>query len=189
MKIIAGLGNPGLKYRNTRHNAGFMALEVLAGKHGIKIKKKGFSGVYGIGNINGFETLLFEPMTYMNLSGDAVKAVCSFKLKDKKDLLVIADDFNLLLGKLRLRKNGSAGGHNGLKSIAEKIGADFSRLRIGVGAGDAEGDMTDYVLGAFPRTDKAVLNETLEKAAECVEVWIREGAGAAMNIYNEKNKG
>ncbi|RKY42362.1 MAG: aminoacyl-tRNA hydrolase [Candidatus Makaraimicrobium thalassicum] len=201
MKIIVGLGNPGLKYRNTRHNAGFLALGALAKKYRIAIKKRGFSGIYGIGRILQQEVVLFEPLTYMNLSGEAVKAVCSFgqgeglrgKKRSKKDLLVISDDFNLALGRIRLRQKGSSGGHNGLQSTIEKMGPDFFRLRVGVGPAGPGGfeedrhlmDMSAYVLSPFLRGERGVLNEALGKAVGCIETWLTAGIKEAMNRYNK----
>ncbi|MBD3380336.1 MAG: aminoacyl-tRNA hydrolase [Candidatus Omnitrophica bacterium] len=185
MKIIVGLGNPGLRYRHTRHNAGFMAVELLAKKHRMSLKKKGFGGRYAVGRIKGEEVLLFEPMTFMNLSGDALASICSSRLDEENGLLVITDDVDLPLGKIRIRKNGSSGGHNGLRSIIDRIGSDFARLRIGVG--DEKllvTDTADFVLSRFPRKDKGVLNECLEAAAECAETWLSESVEKAMNAYN-----
>lgn len=185
MKIIVGLGNPGLKYRKTRHNAGFLAVGVLAKKHGIPVKKNGFGGKYGIGRIFGEEIILFEPMTYMNLSGEAVASVCASKLEEKQDLLIVSDDIDLPLGSIRLRKGGSSGGHNGLKSVIEQIGSDFTRLRIGVRSEDAlEADAAGYVLGRFPRKQMKVMEEAFKEASECIETWIKSGPVAAMNRFN-----
>ncbi len=184
MKIIVGLGNPGLRYKNTRHNAGFMALAVLSKQYRIPIRKRGFRGKYGIGRVGGKEVVLFEPLTYMNLSGEAVEAICSSKLEKKSDLLVITDDVNLPVGRIRLRQKGSSGGHNGLQSIAGEIGPDFSRLRIGVGREAEIENMSAYVLANFSRSEKAVLNEILPKVAECADVWLKKGIKEAMNRYN-----
>ncbi len=184
MKIIVGLGNPGLKYKNTRHNAGFMVLKVLAKRHHIALRTKGYGGVYGIGRIASHEVMLFEPLTYMNLSGEAVRSVSSAKLKDEQDLLVVGDDVSIPLGTLRLREKGSSGGHNGLKSIIGIIGQDFARLRFGVGSQDVPEDMAAYVLAPFLREEKRSLEETLDKAAECVESWVRHGVKDAMNRFN-----
>jgi len=180
MKIIIGLGNPGLRYKHTRHNAGFLALNVLSKKYALGIKKRGFGGVYGFGRIKGYEVMLFEPLTRMNLSGEAVKAVCSSKLEDKKDLLVISDDFNLPLGSIRLREKGSSGGHNGLESIIEQIGPDFTRLRIGIGSGFEGADASSYVLGRFSRKEKPALNESFTKAVRCIELWLDLGVKDAI---------
>ena len=186
MKIIVGLGNPGLKYRNTRHNAGFLVIKELAEKNGISLRKKAFGGVYGIGRVTAREAMLFEPHTYMNLSGEAVKAVCDRKLEEKEDLLVISDDFNLPLGSVRLREKGSAGGHNGLKSIIDHMGTDFARLRVGVGAATPMEDMSDYVLSSFAKKERPILQEGIVKAVSCVEIWLEEGVRAAMARHNEK---
>ena len=187
MKIIVGLGNPGLRYRKTRHNVGFSVVKTLAKKHGIGIKKKGFSGIYGIGRISGFEVMLFEPMTYMNLSGEAVKAVCTAKLENRRDLLVISDDANLPLGQIRVRQKGSAGGHNGLRSVISYIGEDFSRLRIGVTSSDTEvkGEMSSFVLSGFPRREQTIIKDALIKAAECAETWLDRDIEAVMGLYNK----
>lgn len=184
MKIIVGLGNPGLKYRNTRHNTGFLVLKALSKKYRLPIKKKGFSGVYGVGRILGNEVMLFEPATYMNLSGDAVKSACSSYLDEEKDLLVVTDDFNLPLGDMRLREKGSSGGHNGLESIIERMGQDFTRLRVGIASGEIAGDMSGYVLAPFPRRDRPILAEAVEKAVECIETWLVKGTKEAMARYN-----
>ena len=192
MKIIVGLGNPGLSYRNTRHNAGFLAVKALAKKHGLGIRKRGFKGTYGVGSILKREVILFEPMTYMNLSGEAVNAVCSSKLKHPEDLIVISDDISLPFGEIRLREKGSSGGHNGLQSIIDNMGSDFARLRMGIGSENLPKDVARYVLAPFSRAERTVLGEMLEKSVECVETWLESGIKTAMNICNKgiaaKNK-
>ncbi len=184
MKIIIGLGNPGLRYRNTRHNVGFFVIRTLAKRHGINIRKKGFGGRRGTGRIGGREVMLFEPLTYMNLSGEAVKAVCSSRLGDREDLLVISDDVNLPLGSIRLRQKGSAGGHNGLQSIIDLWGPDFARLRVGIGREGAMADMTGYVLSSFPRGERAALEKAVQAASDCAEIWLKEGVKTAMSSCN-----
>ena len=184
MKIIAGLGNPGLRYRNTRHNAGFLAVKALSKKYRIALRKKGFGGIYGTGRISGEEVMLFEPLTFMNLSGEAVKSASSRKLEAQDDLLVISDDVNLPLGRVRVRGKGSAGGHNGLESIIGSIGQDFARLRIGVGDAPQGADMAAYVLAPFPRRERPILSEAIEKAIEAAEAWLTQGISAAMNRCN-----
>lgn len=184
MKIVAGLGNPGFRYRRTRHNAGYLALKVLSQKYRIGIRKKGFNGIYGLGRIEGQEVMLFEPLTYVNLSGEAVSAVCSSKLDSMDELLVVSDDVNLPLGSIRLRESGSPGGHNGLKSIVDKMGPDFARLRIGIGTDREIPDMSSYVLSPFPRPERGILEEALERAAECVEIWLKTGVKEAMSRCN-----
>ena len=185
MKIIAGLGNPGEKYDGTRHNAGFMVVREIAGKHGISIKKRAYGGVYGFGKILGQELLIFEPHTYMNLSGEAINAICSRHLEKKEDLLVVSDDVVLALGVLRLREKGSSGGHNGLSSIISYLGADFARLRVGVGMEKAVPDMKDYVLSNFRSEEQPILKEVISRAVLCAEEWLVSGAKKAMGIYND----
>jgi PTH1 family peptidyl-tRNA hydrolase len=185
MKIIVGLGNPGFRYRNTRHNAGFMVVKALSKKHHIALKHRAFHGVYGTGLIGGHGVMLFEPRTYMNLSGAAVQAVCDARMRSASDLLVIVDDINLPFGSVRMRGTGSAGGHNGLRSIIEEMGADFARLRLGIKPGhEIEGDLARFVLAPFPRRDKAGLEEMIVKAAACAETWVAEGAGKSMERHN-----
>ncbi|MDD4956974.1 MAG: aminoacyl-tRNA hydrolase [Candidatus Omnitrophica bacterium] len=176
MKIVVGLGNPGLRYRNTRHNAGFMVVEKVAAKHGLKIKKKGFGGAYGAGRVCDAEVMFFEPLTYMNLSGEAVSAVCSAKLEDPKELLVVSDDFNIPFGSIRLRSSGSAGGHNGLRSIIEHMGEGFARLRVGIGSNmPPEGDMSGFVLSRFSKEERGQLDTILDESVEKVELWLKKG--------------
>lgn len=184
MKIIVGLGNPGFRYKNTRHNVGFMVINNIAKKYKLPIKKKGYNGFYAVGNIEGQEVLLFEPMTYMNLSGEAVRSVCASKLENSEDLIVVADDVNIPLGKLRLREKGSSGGHNGLKSIIENADENFTRLRVGVGPEHLVQDLSVYVLGSFSRKERLVLTESIEQASECVITWLKLGTKEAMNTYN-----
>lgn len=185
MKIIVGLGNPGFKYRNTKHNAGFKVLDVLAKRHRLSIKKKGFNGIYGFGRIKGKEVILFKPLTYMNLSGKAVGALCASHLSDKRDLLIISDDLDLPLGDMRLREKGSSGGHNGLQSIIEEIGSEFARLKLGIRIEGPIEDAASYVLSSFPRAARRDLNNFFDEAAECAETWLEKGTKSAMNYYNK----
>jgi len=172
MKIIVGLGNPGFRYRNTRHNVGFLVVQLLAKKHKLTIKKKGFGGLYGIGRIKQQEIMLFKPMTFMNLSGEAVKSIYTSKLEDISDLLIISDDISIPLGTTRIREKGSSGGHNGLKSIIEAIGLEFARLRVGIAPQNQVEDLSKYVLSNFTRREKKELDEILEKTVEDIETWI-----------------
>jgi len=185
MKIIVGLGNPGLRYRNTRHNAGFLAVDVIAKKNRISLRKKGYKGAYGVGRIRGEEVFLFKPYTYMNLSGEAVKSVFSSMAEEMQDLLVISDDVSLPLGQIRLRERGSSGGHNGLESIIEHIGPDFARLKLGVDSmNNTNQDMAAYVLAPFTRCERSEVVRMLEKASDCTETWLALGMKDAMNGYN-----
>ncbi|HNX90744.1 MAG TPA: aminoacyl-tRNA hydrolase [Candidatus Omnitrophota bacterium] len=181
MKIIIGLGNPGLQYRNTRHNVGFMVVEEFAVKYGYKIKNNGFQGLYGIGKVADHEIMLFEPQTFMNLSGEAVKAVFNAKAEGLEDMLVISDDFALPIGTIRMRENGSAGGHNGLKSIIEHIGPEFARLRIGIGSEKMPQDRSVFVLAPFLREESELLEKVFDEAVDCIEVWINEGVKKAIS--------
>ena len=184
MKIIVGLGNPGLRYRNTRHNTGFLVLAALSRKYRLPLRKKGFGGLYAAGAIRGCQVMLFEPMTYMNLSGGAVKAVCSSRLERSGDLIVVSDDVSLPFGGIRLRRQGSSGGHNGLQSIIEHMGQDFTRLRIGIGPAAPEEDLAAYVLARFSRGEKAALGEVIEKAVQALEIWLEADIEKAISRCN-----
>lgn len=171
MKLIIGLGNPGLKYRKTRHNVGFLAVDSFSRKN-KRLNK---------------ETVLLKPQLFMNNSGVAVaKAMRKFRVSGE-DTLVICDDINLALGVIRLRASGSAGGHKGLQSIIDELGAgDFNRLRIGIGV-DKAAVLRDYVLSKFTPGERDTLQEVLDRSAEAIDVWLNDGIEAAMNKYNEKN--
>lgn len=183
MKIIVGLGNPGLRYKNTRHNAGFMVLDVLAKRHRLRFRITAHNSRCAEGRIKGEEVLLMKPQTYMNLSGRAVVSVRDLIGDLNTELLTVTDDIDLPVGKIRLRTGGSAGGHKGIRSISEKVGTDFSRLKLGVCSGEIY-DASKYVLSGFARKDKDVLRTMLLEAADCAESWLTEGPEAAMNAYN-----
>lgn len=189
MKIIVGLGNPGRKYGKTRHNVGFMVASALADKHGIRLNTKAFNSLIGRGKVLGEEVVIALPQTYMNRSGEAVKAVLSRRKAGLCDLLVVCDDVNLSLGIVRIRTGGSAGGHNGLTSIIECLGSDgFTRLRIGIGRDTESANLSGYVLSTFRKTEEAVLDEVVETSVDCCESWTSEGAERAANRYNLKNR-
>lgn len=192
MKIIAGLGNPGFRYRNTRHNAGFRVIDELAKKYRIRVKKKGFHGVYGVGVIAGEEVMLFKPLTFMNLSGEAIEAAISRHLASeasKEDLLVIADDLSLPLGSFRIRKKGSSGGHNGLESIIGRLGEDFTRLKVGIGSENMPEDKASYVLAPFSRKDAAFLGGVISDVLDALETWVSKGALEAISESSRKAAG
>jgi len=173
MKLIVGLGNPGLKYKSTRHNIGFKAVGLLAKKYNIKIDKLQYGAKIGKGFINNHKVILALPQKFMNLSGESVGWIIKNEKINKVDLLVVCDDVNLKYGTLRLRKEGSAGGHNGLKSIIEHLGGgDFARLRVGIGYEGISGDITDFVLGNFTKEENVSLADILDKAVEGCENWI-----------------
>ena len=186
MYIIAGLGNPGKKYEGTRHNIGWQVVDELADKHGIRIIESRFKGLVGKGVIGGEKVLLLKPLTYMNLSGESIgEAVRFYKIDETARLIVISDDISLDVGQLRLRKKGSAGGHNGLKNIIAHLGSEeFMRIRIGVGDKPAGSDLVDYVLGRFSKEEKKILDETRRNAVLAIETIISDGMDKAMNLYN-----
>lgn len=188
MYIIAGLGNPGTKYKGTRHNIGFSVIDQLAKEHNINVDKKQFKGLTGRGVIGGQQVLLLKPLTFMNLSGESIRAAYDFYKPETDQVLVIFDDINLETGQLRIRKKGSAGGHNGVKSIIAHLGTtEFPRIRVGVGE-PAKGEMIDFVLGRFHGDDVAVMKEAVETTSHAVETFLMEGPEAAMNIYNKKKE-
>lgn len=190
MYIIAGLGNPGRKYVNTRHNAGFMTIDRAAKKYDISVRKRKHGGLEGKGVIGGEEVILLKPHTYMNSSGESIRAAVDYYKIDARDkLIVISDDISLDVGALRIRKKGSAGGHNGLKNIILKLGHDeFKRIRIGVGGKPRDYELIDYVLGHFSKEDMEFMDEGIEQAVEALEVIITKGCDAAMNQFNKKGR-
>ena len=189
MQIIVGLGNPGKEYEHTRHNAGFDALDRLADKHGITIKTKKFQALIGDGTINGKRVILMKPQTFMNLSGNAVREIANFYNLTSDDFIVIYDDIDLDVGSIRVRAKGSAGGHNGIKSIIANLGDDkFNRVRVGVGAKKENSDLVDHVLGQMSKTDRKEFEDALDKAVAAVEETLENGIMSAMNKYNEKKK-
>ncbi len=186
MYIIAGLGNPGKKYVGTRHNMGFEALDAVAAKYDIAIKKAKFNALYGEGTIEGEKVVLVKPQTFMNLSGESIREFKSWYKTDDSKIIIIYDDVSLPVGKMRIRPKGSAGGHNGMKSIIYQLGSeDFPRIKIGVGSPDnPDYDLADYVLGKFT---KAEVKELIQKAidtANAVGEIIKNGIEKAMTKYN-----
>ncbi|MBQ2053561.1 MAG: aminoacyl-tRNA hydrolase [Eubacterium sp.] len=185
MKIIVGLGNPGLKYAGTRHNAGFSVLTGISDKYNIPINKKECKALTGHGVIAGEKVVLAMPQTYMNLSGDAVGELVHFYKCTAEDVIVIYDDTDLDVGRLRIRKQGSAGGHNGIKSIIASLGTDvFDRVKVGIGHKPADWDLADYVLGRFMKEELPVMREAVEKATDAVTCIVESGADMAMNHFN-----
>lgn len=184
--LIVGLGNPGQQYASTRHNVGFRAADALAEHIGITIRRVRFHALTGEGSVGGQQALLLKPTTYMNLSGQAVGEAARFYKIPPDHVLVISDDVALPPGKLRLRRNGSAGGHNGLKSIIEYLGSDkFPRLKIGVGGKPhPDCDMADWVLGSFHGQDAIDVEQAVQRAAQAVECLLELGFDQAMNRYN-----
>lgn len=189
MKLIVGLGNPGRKYDKTRHNVGFIITSALVDKHGIRLSTKAFNSLVGKGRILGEDVVIALPQTYMNRSGQAVKALSSRRKIAPADILVICDDVNLSLGVIRIRAGGSAGGHKGLASIIEDLGdSGFARLRVGVGKETEAAHLSGYVLSSFARNETEILKRTVETAVECSERWVKDGAERAANLFNIKNR-
>lgn len=186
MYIIAGLGNPGRQYEHTRHNAGFEAIDRLADKHRISIENKKFQALCGTGVIDGQKVLLLKPQTYMNLSGESIRAACDFyKIDPEQDLVIMYDDISLAPGHLRIRAKGSAGGHNGIKSIIQHLGTqNFLRVKIGVGEKPSEYDLADYVLGHFTKDEWQVMDEAFKKAGDAAAKLLTEELQVVMNEYN-----
>ena len=191
MKLIVGLGNPGREYRETRHNVGFMVVEEIARRHGIGWAA-GPSQIAEtlVGKKFGPEpVMLAKPLTYMNNSGDAVAGLTRYYDIAHEDLFIVVDEAALPFGKMRARAGGSAGGHNGLKSVIERLGTtEFSRLRLGVGRGDGRSDLADYVLATFEKGEQADLETLITKAADAAEMFAAEGIARVMNAYNPDAK-
>ncbi|MFS0874094.1 aminoacyl-tRNA hydrolase [Paenibacillus xylanilyticus] len=170
MKWIVGLGNPGSNYAKTRHNIGFMALDQLANRHGISISQSKCKALIGEGNIGGVKTILIKPMTFMNLSGESVRAYMDFYKVSLEDLIVVYDDMDTEIGKVRLRYQGSAGGHNGIKSIIQHTGTQqFNRVRMGISRPEPGHAIVDYVLSTFMKKEKEALEHTIEQTCDALE--------------------
>jgi len=191
MFVVVGLGNPGKKYENTRHNAGFIMIDALADKYGIKITEKKHKALCGTGVIEGVKVLLVKPETYMNLSGESVGEIMNFyKLDPEEDMLVIYDDISLAPGNIRIRKKGSAGGHNGIKSLIAHTGTqNFMRIKVGVGEKPKDWDLADYVLGHFSEEDKKELDDIKKNVLEAAVLMMQGDVDKAMNDYNAKKQG
>jgi PTH1 family peptidyl-tRNA hydrolase len=187
-KMIVGLGNPGEEYVGTRHNVGFMVVDLLAEKLGIEVRKKSFGGCYGAGELFEKKLILLKPMQYMNRSGQVVVTVAGFYKLTISDLLVITDDMALEPGMIRIRSKGSDGGHNGLADIIEKLGTqEVNRLRVGIGRSGRMTDI-DYVLGKITANERPLLEEAIELSREAAVCWVGSGVEEAMNRFNLKNK-
>jgi PTH1 family peptidyl-tRNA hydrolase len=185
LKAIVGLGNPGVEYHGTRHNVGFDVVDEVARRW--KARLKSWKGVADVVVVREHEALLVKPRTFMNLSGEAVQRIAAFHKIEPSDVLIVVDEVQLPLGRLRLRDSGSAGGHNGLKSVIQHLGTEmFPRLRIGVGRGDPRWDLADHVLSPFGGEERQVVERAVVRAADAVEVFVGEGIGPAMNRFNRE---
>lgn len=187
MKLVVGLGNPTARYDKTRHNVGFEVIDALADKYNITLDTMKHKGMYGKGKIDGQSVILLKPMTFMNLSGESVALVSGYYKVAPEDIIVIYDDINLDVGRLRIREKGSAGGHNGMKNIIAHLGTEeFPRLRIGVGMKPPKMDLADYVLSHFSEEEQALMNQGYDKACEALKLLLLDDIPQAMNQYNGK---
>ncbi len=185
--LIAGLGNPGLEYEKTRHNSGFMALDIFAEKYGIDFSKHKFNAHIGDGVAENKRVLICKPLTYMNNSGEAISKICSFYKIPAEKVIVLSDDIDIGIGRVRIRRKGSAGGHNGLKSIIALLGSEeFIRVKIGVGdRADRQSDLKNHVLGKVSKEDLKEFQNSLDNAALAVGEILKNGVDSAMNIYSK----
>ena len=190
MFIIVGLGNPTLQYEGTRHNVGFDVIDKIAAEYNISVDYRKSRAYIGQGIINGQKVILAKPQTYMNLSGESVRSLVDYyKVDEESELLVIYDDVSLDVGQLRIRKKGSAGGHNGIKSIISHLGTDvFQRIKVGVGEKPKNYDLADYVLGHFSKAEKELMEEGYDCAVNAVSLIVAGEVDTAMNEYNKKIK-
>jgi len=187
LKVIVGLGNPGLRYAHTRHNMGFWVVDLLSQRWGIPLTKHKFGSKIGEGRFFTQQVMLVKPQTFMNRSGEAVGDLVRFYQLDLADLLVIYDDLDLAPGMLRVRAGGSSGGHRGVANIIDHLQASsFPRVRIGIGAPPEHLETADYVLQVIDAADTKILQEACQRAADAVEVWLKEDVFAAMNLYNRR---
>lgn len=186
MFLIVGLGNPGNQYKNTRHNVGFDVIDALAEKYNISVTEKKHKALYGKGVIEGIKVVLAKPQTYMNLSGESVAELLNYyKIDPEEELLVIFDDISLAPGNLRIRKKGSAGGHNGIKNIIALTGTqNFKRIKVGVGEKPKGWDLADYVLGQFSKEERIHVEDAIAKSVEAAKLILQEEVDRAMNEYN-----
>ncbi len=185
LMVIVGLGNPGNKYENTRHNVGFCTIDILSEKYGIKVDRLKHRALVGDGNIKGIRVILVKPQTFMNLSGESVRDIIEWYKLAMDNLIVIYDDVDLPAGTIRIRPSGSSGTHNGMRSVIFQLQSDeFPRIRIGIGKAPEGWDLADYVLSRFSGDDAKVIRQSIERAADAAAAIITDGVTVAMNAYN-----
>jgi peptidyl-tRNA hydrolase, PTH1 family len=185
VKLIVGLGNPGKPYEGTRHNIGFEVIESLANKFSIRLDSAKFKGLYGVGSVNGEKLLLLKPLTYMNLSGESIRAVMDYYQIEKENLVVIYDDLDLPVGRIRLRQKGSAGGHNGIKSTISHLGTqEFNRIRVGIDRPRNGMSISDYVLSRFTKEEQEEMKKVVITCSDAIENWLENPFLQVMNRYN-----
>ncbi|WP_066301957.1 aminoacyl-tRNA hydrolase [Bacillus sp. FJAT-29937] len=186
MKLIVGLGNPGKQYEKTRHNIGFEVIDALSEKFNIPLDQAKFQGVYGVGHVNGEKVYLLKPLTYMNLSGESIVPLMDYFEIDNDELVVIYDDLDLPVGKIRLRQKGSAGGHNGIKSTIAHLGSqEFNRIRVGIDRPPSGMKVPDYVLGRFSKEEQEQMGEVIKRCSDACEEWISKPFLQIMNEFNQ----
>lgn len=189
MYIIAGLGNPGSRYEHTRHNVGFEVIDILADHIGICVDEKKHKALCGRGVLEGQKVILIKPQTFMNLSGESVRAAADFYKVEPENIIVVYDDVSLEPGQLRIRGKGSAGGHNGIKNIIAHLGTqEFPRVKVGVGEKPKQMDLADYVLSRFSKGEQEMMDQAFQEAAQAVSVMVGQGMDAAMNHFNGKKR-
>jgi PTH1 family peptidyl-tRNA hydrolase len=185
VKLVAGLGNPGREYRGTRHNVGFDVVDLVAKRHGLEFEAAPADAVQAKWRTGDEVVLLVKPLSFMNLSGPPIAELARYYRVSLADLLIVSDDVNLPLGRLRMRANGSEGGHNGLRSVAEALGTDdYARLRLGVGRGDARRDLADHVLARFEQDEQPGIEGAIARAADAVDAWTHRSLDTVMNAFN-----
>lgn len=185
MYLIVGLGNPENEYANTRHNMGFDTVNEIAKKNNMKITRSKFKGLYETGIIQGQKVILLKPQTYMNLSGESIKEIVDFYNIKLEEIIIIYDDIDIEKGKIKIRKKGSSGSHNGMKSVIEKLNStEFARVRVGIGQPEFKSDMINYVIGKIPEEEQKILQQGVERAAQAVEEIIKNGIDNTMNKFN-----
>ena len=182
--LIVGLGNPGKKYRRTRHNIGFMTVDSLAEKFGIPLGRVKSDAIVGDGLVNRSSVMLAKPQTFMNLSGKAVGSIVRYNKVDYSKIMVVYDEIDLPLGQMRIRETGGSGGHNGMKSIIDQLGQDFPRMRMGVGRPRGRMDPADYVLQDFSSSELQIVSEMIDRAVEAISLFLKEGIQLTMTHYN-----
>lgn len=187
MKLIVGLGNPGKEYEKTRHNIGFEVVDALSAEWNIPLNQAKHKGLYGVGHVNGKKVVLLKPLTYMNLSGESISAIINFYKINIEDLVVLYDDLDLAVGKIRLRQKGSAGGHNGIKSTIAHMGTqEINRIRIGIGRPQVSMPITNYVLGKFQDEEWVEMKDVMNKCVKACEDFLDKPFLQVMNSYNQK---
>ncbi|MYL35951.1 aminoacyl-tRNA hydrolase [Pontibacillus yanchengensis] len=186
MKCIIGLGNPGPKYENTRHNVGFMVIDELVRRHNWKLDKEKYKAQYTVEHVGSEKVLLIKPLTYMNLSGEAIRPLMDYYNLSIDDIVIIYDDLDLPPGKIRLRKKGGHGGHNGIRSTIDHLGTkEFPRLRFGIGRPNGPMPVPDYVLGTFQKENIPTIKESIERAADACDSWMENSFAEVMNEFNQ----